>query len=149
MSDNINQENNQIADIIDIIDFVPDNIEPDKISDEKIAVDFINDIGPAFNDIFSDFNIVINNKTYDNIVNTAYDIRQLYDPKMTSLMVACHISNHDDCLDIVKQLLKVGMQVNLTNSQGLTALDMATKNNNTKIIKCLLDYGATMNTNIE
>ncbi|AVG45878.1 ankyrin repeat protein [Acanthamoeba polyphaga mimivirus] len=141
MSDSINQENKQIVDIIDIINFVPS----DNISDDKTVVDFINNVGYIFNDILSDFNIVINNKTYDNIVNTAYDIRQLYDPKMTSLMVACYISKDDDCLDIVKQLLKVGMRINLTNSQGLTALDMVVQNNNDKIVKYLLDHGAIIN----
>ncbi|AEX61216.1 putative ankyrin repeat protein [Megavirus courdo7] len=102
--------------------------------------------------MLSDFNIVINNKTYDNIVNTAYDIRQLYDQKMISLMVACYISKNDDCLDIIKQLLKVGMQINLTNSQGLTALDMVIQNNgnNNKIVKYLSNHGAIINTkNIE
>ncbi len=148
MSDSINQENKQIVDIIDVIDFVPS----DNISDDKTVVDFITNVSCTFNDMLSDFNIVINNKTYDNIVNTAYDIRQLYDQKMISLMVACYISKNDDCLDIIKQLLKVGMQINLTNSQGLTALDMVIQNNgnNNKIVKYLSNHGAIINTkNIE
>nr|WBF71120.1 ankyrin repeat protein [Megavirus caiporensis] len=144
MSNNINQFDDQI---IDTIDFITDtgNITVNNMSDDKTVVDFITNVGSIFNDVLPNFDIMIKNKTYDNIVNTAYDIRQFHDPKMTSLMVACYISHNDDCLDIIKQLLKVGMQINLTNSQGLTALDMVIHGNNIKIIEYLLNYGAIIN----
>uniref|UniRef100_A0A6G6ADP6 Ankyrin repeat-containing protein n=1 Tax=Borely moumouvirus TaxID=2712067 RepID=A0A6G6ADP6_9VIRU len=78
-------------------------------------------------------------KTYDNIISYSVHF------KIPSLLIACYLSENDDCLDIIKELLKVGMNLNM-NCNGLTPLGLALEGKNKKIVQLLIDKGANINT---
>ncbi|AVL95187.1 ankyrin repeat protein [Moumouvirus australiensis] len=77
-------------------------------------------------------------KTYDNIISYAVHF------EIPSLLIACYLSQIDDCLDVIKDLLKVGMNLNM-NCAGLTALGLAIEGKNKKIIQLLIEKGADIN----
>ncbi|QGR54312.1 ankyrin repeat-containing protein [Moumouvirus maliensis] len=78
-------------------------------------------------------------KIYDNIISHAVHF------EIPSLLIACYLSENDDCLDVIKELLKVGMNLNM-NCAGLTALGLAIEGKNKKIVQLLIEKGANINT---
>ncbi|AQN68690.1 ankyrin repeat protein [Saudi moumouvirus] len=77
-------------------------------------------------------------KTYDNIIAHAVHF------KIPSLLIACYLSVNDDCLNLIKELVKVGMNLNI-NCGGLVPLGLAIEGNNKKIVKFLIEKGANIN----
>ena len=73
--------------------------------------------------------------TKDNV--NVYDFRS----HNTSLLIASKAGN----LELVKHVIKVGADVNYTNSYSNTALIFASKNNYTEIVKYLIQNGTDIN----
>ena len=60
--------------------------------------------------------------------------------KKTALQIACDRKD----IKLIKNLIKIGVDINEENFCGETALDIACRNGNTEIIDLLLDAGAEL-----
>ncbi|AGF84908.1 repeat protein [Moumouvirus goulette] len=133
---NINSEISPIAERIEIKDASGDSFE---IIDHQIDLNpegYIF-IGPNKKDHINMISKKIS-KTYDNIITHAV----LF--KIPSLLIACYLSENDDCLDIIKELIKVGVNLSM-NYNGLTPLGLAIEGHNKKTIEFLIEKGANIN----
>lgn len=64
---------------------------------------------------------------------------------MEKVFYRFHAAAWDGKVDAVKEMLKDGVPVNVTNGQGYTALHQAAQCNRTDVVECLLRAGASIN----
>ncbi|AGC02340.1 ankyrin repeat protein [Acanthamoeba polyphaga moumouvirus] len=115
------------------------DIDPFKVVDDQIELDpsgYIL-IGSNKRDHINMISKDIS-KTYNNIISYAVHF------EIPSLLIACYLSVNDDCFDLIKELIKVGMNLNM-NCSGLVPLGLALEGNNKKIVKLLIEKGANIN----